>query len=313
MKIEKIGIIGLGRMGRNLALNMIDNGFSIVAYNRTKEKTISFVEETNQEGAFTLDELKEKLPTPRVVWVMLPSGEPTETMIENLSNLFDEGDIIIDGGNSFYKDSIRRGDMLKKNGIRFLDVGTSGGIEGARNGACYMIGGDGSAFELLESLFEKTSVKDGYGYFGKTGNGHFVKMVHNGIEYAMMQSIGEGFEVLKNHDSDINFEDVARVWSNGSVIRGWLMELTRRMFSKDPSLKSIPSEIGQNGEGLWTLEEALRQNTSVPAIAASIFRRFDSQKRFDFSSKVIQGLRKEFGGHGTEVRLNETQTTTQKD
>jgi len=282
MNVEKIGLIGLGRMGKNLALNMIDNGFSVVVYNRTKEKTEDFVKETSHEGAYTLKEFVEKLPVPRVVWIMIPSGEPT---------------------NSFYQDTLRRNKKLQEKGIKFLDVGTSGGIEGARDGACYMIGGNKSAFDLLEPLFEKTSVKNGYGYFGKSGNGHFIKMVHNGIEYGMMQVTGEGFEILKKYDNNLDFEKVARVWSNGSVIRGWLMELTQRMFSKDPSLKNVPSEIGQSGEGLWTLQEALHQNISTPVIAASIFRRFDSQKNFDFSTKVIQGLRKEFGGHGTEVRL----------
>ena len=303
MNVEKIGLIGLGRMGKNLALNMIDNGFSVVVYNRTKEKTEDFVKETSHEGAYTLKEFVEKLPVPRVVWIMIPSGEPTESMIDKLSSLLSEGDIIIDGGNSFYQDTLRRNKKLQEKGIRFLDVGTSGGVEGARNGACYMIGGNKSAFDLLEPLFEKTSVKNGYGYFGKSGNGHFIKMVHNGIEYGMMQVTGEGFEILKKYDNNLDFEKVARVWSNGSVIRGWLMELTQRMFSKDPSLKDVPSEIGQSGEGLWTLQEALHQNISTPVIAASIFRRFDSQKNFDFSTKVIQGLRKEFGGHGTEVRL----------
>ncbi len=303
MNVKKIGLIGLGRMGKNLALNMIDNGFSVVVYNRTKEKIEDFVKETSHEGAYTLKEFVEKLPVPRVVWIMIPSGEPTENMIDKLSSLLSKSDIIIDGGNSFYQDTLRRSKKLQEKGIRFLDVGTSGGIEGARNGACYMIGGNKSAFDFLEPLFEKTSVKNGYGYFGKAGNGHFIKMVHNGIEYGMMQVTGEGFEILKKYDNNLNFEKVARVWSNGSVIRGWLMELTQRMFSKDPSLKNVPSEIGQSGEGLWTLQEALHQNISTPAIAASIFRRFDSQKNFDFSTKVIQGLRKEFGGHGTEIRL----------
>lgn len=301
--IEKIGLIGLGRMGKNLALNMIDNGFSMVVYNRTQSKTDTFVNETGQEGSSSIEELVQKLPAPRVVWVMVPSGEPTDKMISALTEYLEKDDIIIDGGNSFHEDTERRASELKEKGIRFLDVGTSGGIEGARNGACYMAGGDKSAFDMIEPVLEKTAVKGGYGYFGKAGNGHFVKMVHNGIEYAMMQAIGEGFEVMKKHDDSLDFENVAKVWSNGSVIRGWLMELTQRMFSDDAKLESLPSEIGQNGEGLWTLQEALKQNTSVPAIASAIFRRFDSQKDFDFSTKVIQGLRKEFGGHGTETRL----------
>jgi len=301
--IKTIGLIGLGRMGKNLALNIIDHGFSIVVYNRTKAKVDGFINQTKQEGVYSIKELVKKLPQPRTIWIMVSSGKPVDVIIKKLLPFLNKNDIIIDGGNSFYQDSIRREKQLQEKGVRFLDIGTSGGIEGARKNACFMIGGNKSAYKFIQPLIEKIAIKDGYGYFGKAGTGHFIKMVHNGIEYGMMESIGEGFEVLKKYQPNFDFEKIAKVWSNGSVIRGWLMELTQRMFSKNKALKNIPSKIGQSGEGLWTLKEALKLKTPVPAITASIFKRFNSQGKNSFSSRVIQGLRKEFGGHDDKTRL----------
>ena len=300
----KIGLIGLGRMGKNLALNIAEKNHQLVVYNRTKEKIDTIITENqNIKGAYSLEELKNKLESPRVVWLMVPSGEPTQEMIVDLTKVLEKGDLIIDGGNSFYKDSIKRYTDLKEKGINFLDIGTSGGIEGARNGACYMAGGDKEIFEIIEPILKDTSVENGYGYMGSAGSGHFVKMVHNGIEYGMMQSIGEGFEVLKQHNPKFDFKNISKVWSNGSIISSYLMSLAQRMFSNDPKLEKIESKIGQSGEGLWTLKTALDLNVSLPAITASIFKRFDTQKSQDFSSKVIQGLRKEFGGHDAKNRL----------
>jgi len=300
----KIGLIGLGRMGRNLALNIAEKNHELVVYNRTKAKIDEIIKENkNIQGAYSLEELKNKLESPRIVWLMVPSGEVTQEMINELTKILDKGDIIIDGGNSFYKDSIKRYNMLKEKGIKFLDIGTSGGIEGARNGACYMAGGDKEIFEIIEPILKDSAVENGYGYMGPAGSGHFVKMVHNGIEYGMMQSIGEGFEVLKQHNPEFDFKNISKVWSNGSIISSYLMDLAQRMFSNDPELKELDPKIGQSGEGLWTLKTALDLNVSLPAITASIFKRFDTQKSPDFSSKVIQGLRKEFGGHDAKNRL----------
>jgi len=300
----KIGLIGLGRMGRNLALNIAEKNHELVVYNRTKEKIDEIIKENQSiQGAYSLEELKNKLESPRIVWLMIPSGEPTEEMINELTKNLDKGDIIIDGGNSFYKDSIKRYNMLKERGIKFLDIGTSGGIEGARNGACYMVGGDKEIFEIIEPILKDSAVKNGYDYMGPAGSGHFVKMVHNGIEYGMMQSIGEGFEVLKQHNPNFDFKNISKVWSNGSIISSYLMDLAQRMFSNDLELKELDPKIGQSGEGLWTLKTALDLNVSLPAITASIFKRFDTQKSQDFSSKVVQGLRKEFGGHDAKNRL----------
>jgi len=300
----KIGLIGLGRMGSNLALNMANKGHELVVYNRSREKTEELVKENkNFKGVFSLEELKKHLPPPRTVWVMVSSGEAVNETIKELTQILEKGDLIIDGGNSYYKDTIHRAAELEKQGFRFLDVGTSGGIAGARNGACYMVGGRKEDYQKIELLLKDTSVKDGYGYVGPAGSGHFVKMVHNGIEYGMMQSIGEGFELLKQHNPQADFTTIAHIWANGSIIRGYLMDLTFNMFQKDKTLEKQPTIIGQNGEGLWTLKTALELGVAVPTISAAVNKRFESQRSSDFAGKVIQGLRGEFGGHDTKNRL----------
>ncbi len=300
----KIGIIGLGRMGWNLALNISENGHEVIVYNRTKEKIDNILKENNNLiGAYSLEELTEKLNSPRIVFILIPSGEPATQMINKVSELFEKEDIIIDAGNSFYKDSITRAEKLKEKGIYFLDMGTSGGIEGARNGACFMVGGNKEAYEKIAPILKDSSVENGYGYVGESGKGHFVKMVYNGIEYAMMQAIGEGFEILHRHDQKFDFKEISKIWANGSIITGHLMNLTYRMFSNDKKLEGLDTEIGQSGEGLWTLQTALEYKVSLPAITSSIFKRFESKNPTDFSSKVIQGLRKEFGGHDSKDRV----------
>lgn len=300
----EIGIIGLGRMGKNLALNMAGHGHKVVVYNRTKEKSEELAkEEPRIKIAQTPDELKSMLQTPRIVWLMVPAGDATAEMIGSLTGLLEKDDILIDGGNSYYKDSIKRYEQLKEKGIRFMDIGTSGGIEGAREGACYMAGGDESAYKIVEPLLKDTSVEGGYGYMGPAGSGHFVKMVHNGIEYGMMQSIGEGFEILKRYNQEFDFGKISKVWANGSIISGHLMNLSERMFLGDPTLEKIEPVIGQSGEGLWTLNTALELNVPAPAITASVFKRFETHDPSDFSSRVIQGLRREFGGHDTKNRI----------
>jgi 6-phosphogluconate dehydrogenase len=294
----KIGLIGLGKMGYNLSLNLMDNHHEVVAYDVNKE-AVEKLSNEGATGAFTVEELVNELPlSPKVVWIMVPAGEVTENVITELKELLSEGDIIIDGGNSNYKESVRRAQDLQEKGIYFFDVGTSGGMEGARNGACTMIGGDAEVFRTIEPIFNDICVENGFMYAGKSGSGHFLKMVHNGVEYGMMQSIAEGFEVLEKSQFDFDYEAVARVWNNGSVVRSWLMELTENAFTKDPKLDSIKGVMQSSGEGKWTVETALDLQTATPVIALSLMMRYRSLEEDTFTGKVVAALRNEFGGHG---------------
>ena len=294
----KIGLIGLGKMGYNLSLNLMDNHHEVVAYDVNKE-AVEKLSNEGATGAFTVEELVNELPlSPKVVWIMVPAGEVTENVITELKELLSEGDIIIDGGNSNYKESVRRAQDLQEKGIYFFDVGTSGGMEGARNGACTMIGGDAEVFRTIEPIFNDICVENGFMYAGKSGSGHFLKMVHNGVEYGLMQSIAEGFEVLEKSQFDFDYEAVARVWNNGSVVRSWLMELTENAFSKDPKLDSIKGVMQSSGEGKWTVETALDLQTATPVIALSLMMRYRSLEEDTFTGKVVAALRNEFGGHG---------------
>ncbi|MEH7682861.1 phosphogluconate dehydrogenase (NAD(+)-dependent, decarboxylating) [Priestia megaterium] len=290
--------MGLGKMGYNLSLNLMDNHHEVVAYDVNKE-AVEKLSNEGATGAFTVEELVNELPpSPKVVWIMVPAGEVTENVITKLKELLSEGDIIIDGGNSNYKESVRRAQDLQEKGIYFFDVGTSGGMEGARNGACTMIGGDAEVFRTIEPIFNDICVENGFMYAGKSGSGHFLKMVHNGVEYGMMQSIAEGFEVLEKSQFDFDYEAVARVWNNGSVVRSWLMELTENAFSKDPKLDSIKGVMQSSGEGKWTVETALDLQTATPVIALSLMMRYRSLEEDTFTGKVVAALRNEFGGHG---------------
>ena len=295
----KLGLIGLGRMGFNLALNMRDNGHKVVCFNRSKEKVEEAIKE-GMDGAFSIEELVSKLEGRKVIWLMLPAGEIIDQMIETLVPMLNNGDIIIDGGNSNYKDTLRRYENLKPTGIDFVDVGTSGGIEGARNGACTMIGAEDSVFSYIEELLRDVSVENGYLHCGANGSGHFVKMVHNGVEYGMMQAIGEGFEILKKSRFDLDMEKVAKVWNHGSVIRGWLMELAQNAFSKDENLDKIKGVMYSSGEGLWTVQEALELKVPATVITESLMMRYRSEQEDTFTGKVVAALRNEFGGHAVK-------------
>ncbi|MEH7418506.1 decarboxylating 6-phosphogluconate dehydrogenase [Neobacillus drentensis] len=297
----EIGLIGLGKMGYNLALNMMENKHNVVAFDVNKEA----VKKINCEGAAgaeSISALVKKLSSPRIVWVMVPAGPITEQVVEELKGELEEGDIVIDGGNSHYKDSVRRGKELAEKGIHFFDAGTSGGMAGAREGACMMVGGDKEVFSTIEPIFRDINVENGYLYAGKIGSGHFLKMIHNGIEYGMMQAIAEGFEVLEKSDFDFDYEKVARVWNNGSVIRSWLMELTENAFSKDPKLDSIKGIMHSSGEGKWTIETALELQTAMPVTALSLMMRYRSLDEDTFTGKVVAALRNEFGGHAVETK-----------
>ncbi|ALC91329.1 6-phosphogluconate dehydrogenase [Bacillus sp. FJAT-18017] len=294
----QIGLIGLGKMGLNLGQNLLDHQYKVAAYDVNPAAT----EELAKHGAkaeTSVKDLVQVLDTPRIVWLMVPHTI-VDAVLGEVVPLLQEGDIIIDAGNSHYKESIRRHGELKEKGLFFLDVGTSGGMSGARNGACYMIGGDSEAWERVEPIFKDTAVKDGYLYAGNAGSGHFLKMIHNGIEYGMMAAIGEGFEVLEKSEYDFDYEKVAKVWNNGSVIRSWLMELTEHAFSKDPKLEGIKGVMHSSGEAKWTLETALDLKTATPVIAMSLLSRYRSLETDTFNGKVVAALRNEFGGHAVE-------------
>ncbi|MFW5437576.1 phosphogluconate dehydrogenase (NAD(+)-dependent, decarboxylating) [Paenibacillus apiarius] len=293
----KLGMIGLGKMGFNLVGNMLRHQHEVVVYDVNAEPRQQLAE----QGAVPADsiaELVSNLQSPKVVWMMVPAGEIVDGVIDTLIPLLSEGDIVIDGGNSHYKQSLARGEKLHAHGIHFLDVGTSGGTDGAAQGGCFMIGGNQEAFAAIEPLFEDIAVDQGYLYAGKSGSGHFLKMIHNGIEYGMMQSIAEGFELLDKSDFDYSYEDVARVWSHGSVIRSWLMDLTQNAFAKDPKLEGISGVMQSSGEGKWTVETALDLQASAPVIAMSLFMRYRSLESDTFHGKIVAALRNEFGGHG---------------
>jgi len=292
----KLAMIGLGKMGYNLALNLIHHGHNLIVH----DVEMDAVDKITKEGAIkatSLEEVVLQLESPRVIWLMVPAGEVTENVLLTLAALLEKGDIIIEGGNSNYKDSIRRGEKFLEKGIHFLDCGTSGGVDGARNGICTMIGGVKEIFEKIEPIIKDSSVENGYLYTGKLGSGHFLKTIHNGIEYGMMQSIAEGFDILENSDFDYDFEGVAKVWNNGSVIRSWLMELTESAFSKDPKLESVRGIMNSTGSGKWTVEHALDLQVAAPVITMSLLMRYRSLEDDTFTGKVVAALRNEFGGH----------------
>jgi 6-phosphogluconate dehydrogenase len=293
----KIGFIGLGKMGFNMVQNMLEHNHEVIAFDISEDLTKKAVQ-YGAKGTSSLEELISNLTTPRIIWLMIPAGEAVDKIIQELLPLLEPNDVLIDGGNSYYKDTLRRADLLIEKGINFIDVGTSGGLEGARNGACMMIGGNKETYLKLEPLFKSMCVENGCNYVGKSGSGHFVKMVHNGIEYGMMQAIGEGFDLLNSSDFDLNLEDIAKIWANGSVIRGWLMDLTHNALSKNKNLSEIEGKIADSGEGKWTVEAALDYNVAIPVIAASMFERYRSRTANTISNKVVAALRNEFGGHG---------------
>ncbi|WP_226086929.1 phosphogluconate dehydrogenase (NAD(+)-dependent, decarboxylating) [Mesobacillus sp. S13] len=297
----KLGMVGLGKMGYNLVLNLMENGHEVVA-NDINEEAMQKIKAEGAEIAADYQAMADMLPKPRVVWLMIPAGELIDQVIEKFTPYLEEGDILIDGGNSNYKDTLRRAEKLSAAGIHFMDVGTSGGMEGARNGACTMIGGDAEVFSHVEPIFKDISIEKGYLYTGKVGSGHFLKMVHNGIEYGMMQAIAEGFDILEKSPFDYDYKEVSRVWNHGSVIRSWLMELMENAFSKEPKLESIKGVMHSSGEGKWTVETALDLQTAAPVIALSLMMRYRSLEDDTFTGKVVAALRNEFGGHAVEKK-----------
>ncbi|TXC93024.1 decarboxylating 6-phosphogluconate dehydrogenase [Metabacillus litoralis] len=297
----QIGMIGLGKMGFQLSLNLVDKNYDVVAFDVNKD-SMKKISSLDVKTADSLEELVNQLEKPRTVWMMVPAGDATEAVFDKLVDLLEEGDRIIDGGNAHYKDSIRRNEKSEIKGIYFFDCGTSGGVEGARNGACTMVGGNEEIFRQIEPIFQDITVENGYLYSGKAGSGHFLKMVHNGIEYGMMQAIAEGFDLLDKSPFDFDYEKVARVWNNGSVVRSWLMELTENAFSKDKNLEGIKGVMHSSGEGKWTVETALDLQAAAPVITLALMMRYRSLEDDTFTGKVVAALRNEFGGHAVEKK-----------
>jgi len=293
----KIGFVGLGRMGGNMDKRLLGKGHGIVAF-APQEESRREVENYGALGVNSLSELTRQLVSPRVVWMMVPSGQITEETTKTLTGLLEKGDILIDGGNSFYKDSLRRAELLKTRGIAFLDVGTSGGIWGLEKGYCLMVGGEKDIYQKAEPLFQALAPENGYAYMGSHGAGHFVKMVHNGIEYAMLQAYGEGFEIMHSKkEYNLDLRKISQLWNHGSVVRSWLLELAENAFQKEPHLESIKGYVEDSGEGRWTVYEAIEQNVPAPGITLSLLERFRSRQEESFSAKVIAALRNEFGRH----------------
>ena len=288
----QLGMVGLGRMGGNMRERLRLGGHEVIGYVRTPKDS----------DVGSLSELVAGLSTPRTVWVMIPDGDPTENAIQELAGLLDKGDLIVDGGNSNFRDSIRRAGELEKKGLLFMDAGTSGGVWGLKIGYCLMVGGSDEAFKRMEPALKTLAPEDGYAHVGPAGAGHFTKMVHNGIEYAMLQAYAEGFEILEASQFDPDLHQVAALWNHGSVVRSWLLELAESAFDKDPDLSQIRGYVDDSGEGRWTVFEAINENVPAPTIAASLFARFASRQEDAFAMKVIAALRNEFGGHAVKKR-----------
>ncbi len=299
----QVGMIGLGRMGMNMSRRLLKGGHEVSCFQSHIGKVEQITKGRGNWRRRTLQELVNKLSPVRILWIMYPAGELVDETIDTLSKLVSPGDIIIDGGNTFYKDDIRRARKLKTMDIHYMDAGVSGGIWGLEIGYCTMLGGDKEDFKYIEPLLKTLAPEDGYMYCGPTGAGHFVKMVHNGIEYGIMEAYGEGFELLEAspYGDNLNFKEVAHLWNQGSVIRSWLLELLELAFEKDPQLESIKGYVDDSGEGRWTVQQAVELGVSVPAIAISLFKRFQSRQPDLFSDKVLAALRKEFGGHAVKT------------
>nr|WP_256737604.1 decarboxylating 6-phosphogluconate dehydrogenase [Pseudomonas sp. dw_358] len=319
----QLGIIGLGRMGGNIARRLMQGGHTTVVYDRSQDSVKGLAGE-GATGASDLADLVAKLQAPRAVWVMLPAGAPTEETIQQLSTLLDADDVIIDGGNTFYKDDIRRAETLKAKQLHYVDVGTSGGVWGLQRGYCMMIGGEKEVVDRLDPLFdclapgmgdiprtrdrksEDDRAERGYIHAGPPGAGHFVKMIHNGIEYGLMQAYAEGFDILQSKNStelpekerfDLNMADIAEVWRRGSVVSSWLLDLTADALASDPALAKYSGSVSDSGEGRWTIDAAVEQAVPVPVLSSALFARFRSRQESTYGDKMLSAMRFGFGGH----------------
>ncbi|MGQ0548883.1 MAG: phosphogluconate dehydrogenase (NAD(+)-dependent, decarboxylating) [Armatimonadota bacterium] len=298
----ELGMIGLGRMGGNMAERLLRAGHRVVGYARSPEP-VQRVVGLGGAGATSLADVARQLPPPRVAWLMVPSGGPVDETIDGLLPHLAKGDVIIDGGNSYYKDSMRRGTRLAEHGIHFIDVGTSGGIWGLREGYCLMIGGDRPTVERLKAIFQALApaADRGWGYVGPSGAGHFVKMIHNGIEYGMMQAYAEGFALMQRKTAfNLDLSQIAEMWRYGSVVRSWLLDLAARALAENPRLEGIAAYVQDSGEGRWTVMEALDLEVAIPVISQSLERRFRSREAEPFGDRLLAALRQQFGGHAVK-------------
>ncbi len=319
----QIGMVGLGRMGANMVRRLMKSGHECVVYNRSPDKVKALVKE-GAISADSLEDLANKLATPKTVWLMVPAGEPTESMVLQLSNILPQGSIMIDGGNSFYKDDVRRAKRVAEKHLHYLDVGTSGGIWGAERGYCLMIGGNAAIAKDLEPIFKalapgvgdipKTVGRDsanstaekGFLYCGPSGAGHFVKMVHNGIEYGLMQSYAEGFDIMRNANAgalppdmryELNLPEIAELWRRGSVVGSWLLDLTAMALAESPQLSKYSGFVQDSGEGRWTIQAALEESVPAEVLTAALYTRFRSRQEHTFAEKMLSAMREKFGGH----------------
>jgi len=319
----KLGVIGLGRMGGNISLRLMKHGHECVVFDNSP-KAIDGIAQHGAAKSTGLEDMVKQLPAPRIVWVMLPAGKITEETVQHLAGIMGKGDIIIDGGNSMYKDDIRRAAALREKGIVYIDVGTSGGVWGLERGYCMMIGGEDAAVKHIDPILSalapgigdiprtpgregrNPTAEQGYLHCGPAGSGHFVKMVHNGIEYGMMQAYAEGFDVLKNKNSnelaadqrfELNMGDIAEVWRRGSVVSSWLLDLTASALASNETLSNFAGDVSDSGEGRWTIDAAVEEAVAVPVLAASLFARFRSRQDHTFGEKMLSAMRFGFGGH----------------
>lgn len=296
----KIGLVGLGKMGGNMVRRLVGDGHEVVGYD-LDEANVEAAAEHGAEKASSLQGLVEKLESPRAVWVMVPHGDPTEQTIEALLDLLGPRDVIVDGGNSRFSDSVAVAERCSREDVRFLDAGVSGGVWGLEEGYCMMIGGPRDAFKLLEPAFRTLAPEDGYAHVGSNGAGHFVKMIHNAIEYGMLQALGEGFECLDRSEFDIDLQEVAELWQNGAVVRCWLLELLARAFEQEGNeLDRIAGHVDDSGMGRWSVHYAVENAIPLPALTDALYGRFDSRVEERFSDKVIAALRNQFGGHAVK-------------
>ena len=283
----QLGIVGLGRMGAAMRERLRRGGHEVTGFDLNAEVS----------DVASLRELVDGLDAPRVVWLMAPAGETTEALVGELAGLLGAGDVLVDGGNSLYKDSVRRGEMVAERGIRYLDAGVSGGIWGLENGFCVMVGGDRDAFEAVEPAIATLAPEDGYLHVGPSGAGHYVKMIHNGIEYGLMQAYAEGFDLLRAYDEDLDLGEIAELWQHGSVVRSWLLELAGRALTEDPGLDRLQPYVEDSGEGRWTAIEAVERGVPAGVITGSLFARFASRDEGSFGLRMLAALRQQFGGH----------------
>jgi len=292
----KIGFVGLGKMGGKMVERLLNHGHQVVAYNLTKKE----IDEVAAKGAIPangLKDLTDKLEGRKVIWLMVPAGKPVDQNINELLSLLSPNDIIIDGGNSYWRETVERGKIVAEKGIHYIDCGTSGGVWGLQNGYCLMYGGDKEACDYVEPIFKSLAPENGYIRCGESGAGHMVKMVHNGIEYGMMQAYAEGFEIMKKSPYDIDLEKVSRVWMQGSVVRSWLLELIGNALEGNENLDGIKDYVADSGEGRWTVQTAIDFDVPAHVITSSLFTRFESRQETSYAMKLLAALRNQFGGH----------------